>query len=294
MKKIFRKIKTRINKFTEYKNRKIYLAKDGNVLIKKMLEDGKPILISRIGATELEVLSYYVYNKKYDDYIREKAHKHAGIFPEKDSVLNKFSEEYISGIKNSDIIGVWFNKNEGKLINKYNRECNLVELRALEPYYWENPWSEYLKNKKVLVIHPFKESINSQYKKRKKIFSNSKVLPNFELKLIQAVQSMKGSNVEYVDWIESLESMKREIDKIDFDVAVIGAGGYGLPLGSYIKDKGKQAIHLGGATQIMFGIKGHRWDNHEFISKLYNEDWIRPLDKERYKGAEKVEKGCYW
>jgi threonine dehydrogenase-like Zn-dependent dehydrogenase len=36
-----------------------------------------------------------------------------------------------------------------------------------------------------------------------------------------------------------------EIGKIDFDVAILGCGAYGLPLAAAIKGMGKQAIHLG-------------------------------------------------
>ncbi|MPN33589.1 hypothetical protein SDC9_181078 [bioreactor metagenome] len=88
--------------------------------------------------------------------------------------------------------------------------------------------------------------------------------------------------------------MKEKISKSDFEIAIIGAGAYGLALGAYIKSLGKQAIHMGGATQLLFGIKGTRWDKHDFISNLYNENWIRPSENEIYKGANNVEGGCYW
>ena len=84
------------------------------------------------------------------------------------------------------------------------------------------------------------------------------------------------------------------IDDVDFDIAIIGAGAYGLPLCSYVKLKGKKAIHMGGATQILFGIKGMRWDSHEYISKLYNENWIRANSEETPINSNKVEGGSYW
>ncbi|WP_274095727.1 hypothetical protein [Riemerella anatipestifer] len=40
-------------------------------------------------------------------------------------------------------------------------------------------------------------------------------------------------------WFDALEDMKNKIDLVDFDVAIIGCGAYGLPLASYIKNKGK-------------------------------------------------------
>ena len=52
--------------------------------------------------------------------------------------------------------------------------------------------------------------------------------------------------------------MEERIGKIDFDVALLGCGAYGLPFAASIKRMGKKAVHLGVATQILFGIKGKR------------------------------------
>ena len=37
---------------------------------------------------------------------------------------------------------------------------------------------------------------------------------------------------------------------------------------------------MSGATQLLFGIKGKRWDDHPVISKLYNPAWVRPDETE--------------
>ena len=56
----------------------------------------------------------------------------------------------------------------------------------------------------------------------------------------------------------------------------------------------KSSIHLGGATQILFGIKGHRWDTHDVISSFYNDHWVRPSKEETPEKAKINEEGCYW
>ena len=165
---------------------------------------------------------------------------------------------------------------------------------AIEPYYHENPWSDVLRNKKVLIIHPFVETIREQYKKRSQLFRNEKILPHFELLTLKAVNSICGTKTGFGTRFEALDYMCGEIRKIDFDIAIIGAGAYGPALAVFVKQIGKKAIHMGGATQILFGIKGARWDQMEIISKLYNEQWVRPSDKERPEGFNKVEEGCYW
>ena len=82
--------------------------------------------------------------------------------------------------------------------------------------------------------------------------------------------------------------------KIDFDVALIGCGAYGFPLAAKLKQAGKVTILMGGVTQMLFGIKGSRWDTHPVASKLYNEHWVRPKPKERPVNADTVEGACYW
>ena len=182
------------------------------------------------------------------------------------------------------------------LINEYTSgDVDLVPLKAEEPFYSEKPWSKGLEGKKVLVIHPFVKSVKSQYEKREMLFENKDILPKFELKTLQAVQTAAGQRDEcFNDWFEALDYMYNEALKTDFDVAIIGCGAYGFPLAARLKQAGKQAIHMGGATQILFGIKGNRWDKHPLISEFYNEHWVRPLPEEELKNVGKVEGTCYW
>ncbi len=108
------------------------------------------------------------------------------------------------------------------------------------------------------------------------------------------MQTIAGNKSQYADWFKALEAMKNAMDAVEYDVAIIGCGAYGFPLAAHAKRKGKVAVHLGGATQILFGIRGNRWDANPQISSLYNEWWVRPAPEERVGGAERVENACYW
>jgi len=89
--------------------------------------------------------------------------------------------------------------------------------------------------------------------------------------------------------------MCNEIDKISFDIALIGAGAYGMSIAAHIKRSGRKAVHMGGITQLLFGIKGGRWDSiPKYRDGLYNDSWIRPLSEDRPKNFETVENGSYW
>lgn len=88
--------------------------------------------------------------------------------------------------------------------------------------------------------------------------------------------------------------MKKEIDKVDYDICLIGCGAYGFPLAAHVKRTGKKAIHLGGGLQLLFGIRGKRWDMRDEYKSLMNEYWIRPSEDETPVVAKKVEGACYW
>lgn len=98
--------------------------------------------------------------------------------------------------------------------------------------------------------------------------------------------------------------MKSELDKEPYDVALIGCGAYGMPLAAYSKKTGHKAIHLAGALQLLFGIRGSRWDNPNYgiqefgvqnkYKELFNDAWVYPDESCRPKNYKKVEGGCYW
>ena len=146
----------------------------------------------------------------------------------------------------------------------------------------------------MLAIHPFEESIRAQFRKRELLFADPRVLPPFELKTLKAVQSLGGEANRFASWFEALDWMKEQVSATDFDVAIIGAGAYGMPLAAHVKRLGKQAVHMGGGSQILFGIRGKRWDEHDRFQHLFNEHWIRPLPSEAPSNFKQVEAGCYW
>ena len=295
-------------------NSKILTFEIGNKLIFDSISQGKPLMISRFGLTELFTCKNYIeiqstttgnffkrefyrkrgYSKDWKENIKKEINELSGVFPPSPSQLEDFSRIYIKSATEADYMAIWNMAFEPYFINSYCKKSILLDPISIEPYYHDVPWSRALSGKKVLVIHPFDISIQEQYSKRELLFANKEILPEFELKTIKAVQSLAGNSSEYVNWNDAFNSMCKLIDKIDFDIAVIGAGAYGLPLSAYIKQKGKIAIHLGGATQILFGIKGKRWDNHLYISRLYNENWIRPHEEEIPKNFLKTDSGCYW
>ena len=287
-----------------YAGRNILSKKTLNELISQYIESGKPFLVSRLGGCETKYTTSYVSGntKKKQAAIKELC-TNAGFFPPSIESADYFAQLYIDSLQEIDICGVWRYFMEDYLLYSYAPSARLSILEWLEPWRAEMdtiPWSHSLKGKKVLVVHPFSESIEEQYqKKRKQIFQNKYktdvILPEFELITFKAVQSMGGKGTEaFTTWFDALNGMADKIRQIDFDIAIVGCGAYGLPLAAKIKQMGKQAIHLGGATQLFFGIMGGRWDKVQEIVLLQNDTWVHPSDQETPYCAKNIENGCYW
>lgn len=279
----------------------ILFGQQGHDLVKQAVAGGEPVMISRLGGVELICLRHYLekrgrQNRPYSRKIRTIMSNQAGFFPTDDASLDRFAETFLEHVARVDIMGVWFNQYESVVCNTRCPSARLVDLDCLEPFRFPNPWSAELRGRKVLVVHPFSDSIRSQYEKRRLLFPSPDVLPDFELKTMRSVQSIGGAQVGFATWFDAYRHMCDQIAREDFDVCIIGAGAYGLPLASFVKQLGKQAIHLGGVTQILFGIKGKRWEREyeDSTMKLFNEHWVRPLPSETPANKDGIERGCYW
>lgn len=285
-------------------------------IIYEKLVDNKPCMIARFGANELYTLVNFLgvkyHQKKYWKFIKGESpkwwwdtkhqinnlHYVAGFFPPSRVKIEQFCELMLEDVKEVDVLGSWL-ANE----NYFQEELKsaiYVKREVMNPFFTNTPWTKALKNKKVLVIHPFAKLIESQYQNsRNFLFKNPHILPDFNLKTIEAVQSHGGETEKFKDWFEALNWMKNEIDKRDFDICLVGCGAYGFHLAAHIKRRGKKVVHLGGALQLLFGIKGKRWEDPNYntvynYAELMNKYWVRPGEQFKPSNADKVEGACYW
>jgi hypothetical protein len=282
-------------------------------IIRKAFLADKPCMIGRFGANEISVLVNYLgvklRKKNSLSYIIGNTpawwwnkgtinllHTGAGFFPPTEEKIEQFCQLMLRDMQQVDILGSWL-PNEHYFEDKL-KDTKKVQLMLLDPYWAQKPWTSALEGKKVLVVHPFAETIKQQYTKRELLFENN-LLPKFELKVIPAVQSIAGAKTPFADWFEALDFMKGKIDQTDYDICLIGAGAYGFPLAAHVKQIGKKGFHLGGSLQLLFGIKGKRWEDDQYhpffnYSGLINQHWTSPNEQERPENANQVEGGCYW
>ena len=277
--------------------------------ISEGISGSQPFLVARLGSTELraiwrsrlrsqltflEIAKLELWRKEKILWsrIRHRDLKEtSGFFPISRRNVDRFRLNIEESMREIDILGSWVPGES--LFQEFLANAKIADLGSLEPFFADKPWTLSLKGLRVLIVHPFASSISKQFERRRQIF-DAEILPEFDLKVYRAVQTGGGQREGFRSWFDALELMAEEIAEIDFDVALVGCGAYGLPLASRIKRQGKRVVHLGGSLQLLFGIRGKRWDDIPEYRALVNEYWTRPLPEDTHRGSVRMEAGAYW
>jgi hypothetical protein len=249
-----------------------------------MKEEKEPFLIGRWGTVEAELLRHYMgliskYEKRYNKYVSSTMHTCAGFFSSGDKkYMHNYGEIYKKATEEADLMKtIGIIPKEIKMISYIDEKKKIISSKKVRPWFQKKPWTRYLKDRKVLVVSPFKKDIVDQYKKRDKLFENGRVLPDFSLEAVKAVNTRGKKDVSFSSWFEALEYQKEMISSVDFDIALLGCGAYGMPLCDYIKTElNRSAIYMGGGLQLLFGLRGARWDGQDQYEELFNEHWKYP------------------
>ena len=282
-----------------------------NEAIAGYIRSGEPFFVGRFGSTELRAtLRWFNRTNRtrlekmygalalleapyFSRFENRKLRYDSGFFPIDSKSVAAFSQLIIDSMPALDLLASWVPGEN--IFEDQLRHAHLTTISHLEPFFANNPWSSALAGKKVLVIHPFSESIEAQYHHaRAHLFAHPQMLPDFELNTIRAVQSLGRPDTRFATWFDGLKWMIDEALSQDFDVAIIGCGAYGFPLSARLKIEGRRVIHLGGVTQMLFGIGGKRWDGLPNHRALYNAHWVRPQEHENPQRRKKLGQASYW
>lgn len=300
--------------------------------IKQALETKQPLVIGKIGTNELLLIYCYhlitqgrMPGGGYPQNVLHEIEYGAGLYPVDKTTIENFIKIYLESLGSIDVFASWndrFLDFEHALYSSYisiskpntkRLGGGIVELTALESFYTsrEHWWQTLFAGRCVLVISPFVESIKKQLTagKRGKVWRGrwEGFWPDdIEFKyikfehpwsLLSKEEQAKPALAMSKCFVDKLKRFEKEIDAAgDFDIALVGAGCYSLPLCAYIKNnKRRIAFHLGGGLQMMFGVYGTRWDISSGVFKEYvNEEWIRPSGNEIPSGYKMQEGGAYF
>jgi hypothetical protein len=302
-----------------FKNKQKINWTDCDAQIQKSLEVEKKMTIGRLGGSEARYLGA-IYQLKYKKFYgsvlrpltklnlekrRLEISNGAGFYFTKESDEFKFLDLYIECLSNVDILGDWgtafaWIENIGIKHAKF-----VVPVSATAPWVEKYPyhnrnletkvssWVASLEGKKVLVVSPFAKSIELQFNIFSKLFSKKK-LPRFEIQTLLAPMTFQGNNTGGLSWFENLYKMQDSMSKLDFDIALVGAGAYSFPLADFAKKMNRIGIHAGGGLQLFFGLLGNRWINSDYVNIHRNSFWKYPSVEETPKSHQAVENSSYW
>jgi hypothetical protein len=280
--------------------------------------------VGKLGTSEFNALIHYYARKKstsppaYSARTIKEITVNAGLWAPSGKTIHEaidaWAEETIQAVKNLDGAVLWnpqAPQAEQKLFEHLNPTSEKLVLRGLEPYYTpEDQYTQHMLAGPIAVVSPFANSIKNQWTKINTIYPQGGFagsMWNTEAQTLIPIKSLYGPhmttgntsltwNQEILDAGPSaaVQHLADQVQASGARYAFVGIGAISLPLVNTLKQRGIIAIHTGGGTQIMFGVKGSRWLNHSVISTFFNDTWIRPLPEEIPSDAEKVEGGCYW
>jgi len=279
--------------------------------IQNSLASDTGFLVGRFGTIEFETCWEITRDKKpLDQEVRTVLEMNAGVFPSSIDSIQHWVSMTKEAFHSADILATgWYApilKRELKLLEEWNSSAEHILLRSVEPYYSdvEKRWSNGLAGQKVCVVSSFADTIQRQISKgEESIWPNAKgsMWPSstqwsYVKTGYSPVMSLGKADWEENPscWEEAVAYVVGRVMETDSKIVLIGCGGLGMIIGHELKLRGKICIVMGGAIQVFFGIRGGRWQTHDFISKLWNEEWVYPSIDETPGASFAVERSCYW
>jgi hypothetical protein len=270
---------------------------------------GENFIIPRIAGIENNYAYYgnviqFNYDENINNYFKNTMHvmkNNAGIQLNDINSIILYSNMYLKAFENCEIYSAWeiwgnvYLESQKLIDNNYNKINFWAFTFDIFHYIYSNPWTLSLKNKRILIISSFIESIKEKIPIRKHLYGID-LFPNCEFIFSKPPQTQ--GNQESQDFIIELNNYTKELDNImnDFDIALVSCGGYGNLVCNYIYENGKSAIYVGGVLQMYFGIIGERWirERPDIIKLFKNKYWSRPKIAEKPKNYKNIEDSCYW
>ena len=266
---------------------------DINKEIKYSIKTGHPFSFGKMGLVEANHVFRYLSNQ---DVVGQDLLVNAGVYTPDLNSFRDWCKSYLNSVKElTGILGWCPGQLDIKILESMKLPSPYVfdSFEELEPFTsGENGWHYSLKGKTVLCVSPFPDTVRAQARRYSSIWKGAEI---GQIVTAKSPYPSPLTGQSPTPWDKKLKLITDQIDKLDFDFATVGCGGLSLMVCSHIKSMGKPCVHLGGGNQILYDIRGKRWDGGFSKYDWYGtKHWIRPLEHEVPVGKNMVEGGCYW
>ena len=268
----------------------------------QLLRDGRPFAAGKIGTAEILGLDYF--DRFFQgglgitSWVRPATRlaNNAGFFPVELDAYRGWNREMRASIAHLDFVCLWqtdpfLRLYESKFVSKNAEKAQRIPMGWLGKSILHE-----IADFRCLVISPFIKTMQMQLPRMRQIHDpENQTNTNWEklasnIRFLRCPLQWHLEPSPYRSWAEGLEILSGKVAQEQFDVALVGAGAWSLPLAAQIKKSGRSAIHTGGETQLFFGIKGQRWNHIDF----YNSAWVSVLPEETPELRAKIDDACYW
>ncbi|MFR3754388.1 MAG: hypothetical protein ACLTW9_22845 [Enterocloster sp.] len=213
----------------------VYNQNVGNEILKEALKGNEPFMFGRHGVNEVFIALHGMLLENgvienMNSGKLEVACMHSGFFPNTQENYIKFNKLIIDASSQCDLYGTLRMTGEDYYIKHFMpKNVKLTHTNMMDFWRYDEPFTYALKGQKVLVVHYLANQIKDQYEKRESLFDNPKILPEFQLQAMPAVQTIAGNRDErFESWFDALNYMYEQTKNYDYDIALLGCGAYGM------------------------------------------------------------------
>ncbi len=282
--------------------------------LREALDNGRGFAAAKLGISEQFLLYQPLMlavasgrqRAAYETVLRNHCQRKMGVFPDDPGFIAAFIARFADDLRSLDALCLFQTAVEPALYRHYRLAMPVYDMFALEPdrstpHDASQCYLPLLAGKRILLVTPFAEVLRERATRQTYERVWSKIgKPWFGPRSVHAVEFPYGVEAatrrRFETVLDLFDDIAARIDAIEFDVALIAAGGLGIGLAAHVKRRGRIALGLGGHLQVVFGVLGERWRNMEtWETKYFNEWWIdmparyHPPDKESL-----MDGGCYW
>jgi hypothetical protein len=149
-----------------------------------------------------------------------------------------------------------------------------------------------LEGKKVLVISNAIDILKKSADRGLENVYNIPISKLYSIDYIKTPQTTLGAEYPDNTIIETNDKILEEIKKIDFDIALLACGAYGIPLANEIRKMGKMSVYLGSALYTMFGV--YSSGIHLPYDNIFKKENFIEVEEECPQHCIKIDDGKYW